>query len=138
MAPDLIGNVVVDMIKTRDADGLVVVGTHGGGVYSANITSWDILTDIRKANGPATLDAKVYPNPAQGKAWLDISADKEAKVDIRIYDILGRNYGIVYQGLIGSTKQKIPIELNNLPVGNYYVVINAGNNHRAIALNHEL
>ncbi|MFC1556262.1 hypothetical protein ACFL67_04180, partial [candidate division KSB1 bacterium] len=34
-----IGNVVVDMIDARQTDGLVAIGTHGGGVYTANITS---------------------------------------------------------------------------------------------------
>ncbi|MEM9666805.1 MAG: PKD domain-containing protein, partial [Bacteroidota bacterium] len=34
----VIGNVVVDMIASRPEDGLVVVGTHGRGVYSASIT----------------------------------------------------------------------------------------------------
>ncbi|MCH7974798.1 MAG: T9SS type A sorting domain-containing protein, partial [Bacteroidetes bacterium] len=31
-----IGNVVSVMVKSRDSDGLVVVGTHGAGIYSAN------------------------------------------------------------------------------------------------------
>lgn len=35
---DTIGNVVASMIRARPADGLVVVGTHGRGVYSARLS----------------------------------------------------------------------------------------------------
>jgi len=38
-----IGNVVVDMIVTRAADGLVVVATHGAGVYSATVSGTEFL-----------------------------------------------------------------------------------------------
>ncbi|HYF03334.1 MAG TPA: T9SS type A sorting domain-containing protein, partial [Patescibacteria group bacterium] len=34
-----IGNVVVEMLDSRESDGLVVAATHGVGVYSANITT---------------------------------------------------------------------------------------------------
>ncbi len=34
-----IGNAVIDACDTRASDGLVVVGTHGGGVYSGNVAS---------------------------------------------------------------------------------------------------
>lgn len=34
--PDGIGNVVIEQIRKRDEDGLVVLGTHGNGLYSAN------------------------------------------------------------------------------------------------------
>ncbi len=32
-----IGNVVVDMVQARESDGFVAVGTHGRGVYTANV-----------------------------------------------------------------------------------------------------
>ena len=32
-----IGNVVVDMVAARESDGFVAVGTHGRGIYSANV-----------------------------------------------------------------------------------------------------
>ncbi|MES2765299.1 MAG: T9SS type A sorting domain-containing protein [Bacteroidota bacterium] len=41
-----IGNVVVDMLDSRVSDGLVVAGTHGNGVYSANITSLPAVAAI--------------------------------------------------------------------------------------------
>lgn len=33
-----IGNLVIDMIDVRQADGLVVVGSHGNGVYTTRVT----------------------------------------------------------------------------------------------------
>ena len=34
--PNGIGNVVIEQIRKRDSDGLVVLGTHGNGLFSAN------------------------------------------------------------------------------------------------------
>ena len=34
--PNGIGNVVIEQIRKRDSDGLVVLGTHGNGLYSGN------------------------------------------------------------------------------------------------------
>lgn len=38
VSASVIGNVPVSMIKTRSADGLIAVGTHGKGAFSANVT----------------------------------------------------------------------------------------------------
>ncbi|WP_082226521.1 Ig-like domain-containing protein [Microscilla marina] len=38
VSADVIGNVPVSMIKTRSVDGLIAVGTHGKGAFSATVT----------------------------------------------------------------------------------------------------
>jgi hypothetical protein len=52
-----IGNVVVDMIATRQPDGLVVAATHGQGIYSALVSS-----------SPAVI---TVTTPAAGATWME-------------------------------------------------------------------
>ncbi len=37
-SPDVVGNVVINMVDTRESDGLVIVGTHATGVYQSHVT----------------------------------------------------------------------------------------------------
>ncbi|MGB1294030.1 MAG: WD40/YVTN/BNR-like repeat-containing protein [Flavobacteriales bacterium] len=47
ISPDVIGNVVVEQVITRKQDGLVLVATHGNGIFTANITSvFDLLNTV--------------------------------------------------------------------------------------------
>lgn len=43
-----IGNVVVDMIDVRQSDGYVAVGTHGNGVFTANVASLEASPIARR------------------------------------------------------------------------------------------
>lgn len=49
-----IGNVVVDMVQVREADGLVAVATHGRGVYTANV--FDAFLEAALGVEPSTLN----------------------------------------------------------------------------------
>lgn len=122
MAPDLIGNVVVDMIKTRQQDGLVAVGTHGTGAYSANVTSWDILTEVPKQM-KSQPSASIFPNPTTDRAWIELDFPDPAEVDIRMYDIMGRNVQSVYSGSLDKQENRIPLEVGGLSTGQYFVVV---------------
>ncbi len=75
-SPDGIGNVVVDMIDSRETDGLVVIGTHGNGVFSANITS-----SLFIAVQPAGLTAQ------QSGADVSLSWNASPESDITHYSI---------------------------------------------------
>lgn len=59
-----IGNVVVDMIDTRESDGKVVIGTHGNGVY---------ITHIKKVS-PVAVDDKVTTNQ-DSAVVIDVQAN---------------------------------------------------------------
>ena len=62
--PTGIGNVVVEQVRSRE-DGLVVVGTHGNGLYSANfevsvgVSVANPVTDIEVSSNAADLDIDV-------------------------------------------------------------------------------
>ena len=60
---DVIGNVPVSMIRSRTVDGLVAVGTHGKGAFSANVTG--------------TVPTASAFNPANGATGVDVAANLE-------------------------------------------------------------
>ncbi len=73
--PNGIGNVVIEQIRKRDSDGLVVLGTHGNGLFSANfeVTPPPLLV----ANPVA--DVEVDINSAD--VILDVSNVFESTID---------------------------------------------------------
>lgn len=87
-AATMIGNVVVDMVKSRQADGLVVVGTHGIGVYSG-----DVITGIEPLAGqiPAAFTLKQnYPNPFNPSTNIEYAITKKSPVRLTVYNIQGQ------------------------------------------------
>jgi len=62
----IIGNVLVDMITTRSSDGLVVVGTHGNGMYSGQYAA-----DIKDVSA-VPLELQLFPNPVVSKININV------------------------------------------------------------------
>ncbi len=83
-----IGNVVVDMVRSRPADGLVVAATHGNGVYVARA----VVTDVEPS--PPTVRSFAlhppYPNPFTETTVLTYQLDEPAQVVLDVLDIQGR------------------------------------------------
>jgi len=83
-----IGDVPVDMVVSRSTDNLVVVGTHGNGVYSYNYN--EPIPDVELPEEGFTL--KNYPNPF-GEAdftTIEYNLSKSGHVTIRIFDAIGK------------------------------------------------
>lgn len=115
MAPSQIGNLVTDMMDYRISDGRVVIGTHGGGVFSTTLTD-TILTALERPMVNAD-NVKVYPNPAAD--YLMISTDESLADDqITVFDLNGRE---VYRQRLGSRSMRI--DVSTWSSGVYYVRI---------------
>lgn len=86
-----IGRVVVDMIATRSADGLVAVGTHGQGVFSGNSPA---IGPPPAPSGGETALGRPYPNPVGGPGnpfvTFAYTLRETARVRLSIYDLTGR------------------------------------------------
>jgi hypothetical protein len=94
------GNVVVDMIKIRPSDGLVVAGTHGKGVYSINVSASSPAGDL-PASGGVVLSQNV-PNPFNPRTVISFSLPSDALVSLEVYDIGGRLVKTLLQGNVSA------------------------------------
>ena len=109
------GNVIVEMVQTRETDGLVVVGTHGKGVYTTRINGVsDLFPGISvEEEAIAAWDFKLYPNPAADFINLDLG-HRNGSASIEILDVNGRT---ILKTVL--EKEKTPIDISSLPVGTY-------------------
>ncbi len=90
LAYESIGNTVVDMVTVRPSDGLVVVATHGNGIFSTYINDIGMLTgttEFEAKLNATSLDVSPNPFSSQCKIVLTIPEDKQ--IDLCIYDING-------------------------------------------------
>ena len=121
-----IGNVVVENISLRDSDQFLVVGTHGNGVYSTNITDIDNVLSINEKN----INIKLYPNPCQEYFVIEKNNIYKKINEINIYNLKGelikRNFTKYHQN------QLIKINTNNISNGLYIVEIISDDNKREI------
>jgi hypothetical protein len=86
--PSTIGNAVVDMIDSRTTDGLVVVGTHGNGVFSTNVVS--SLEEQPELTPDDFKLSQNYPNPFNPETTIKYQISKSGEVTLKVFDIQGR------------------------------------------------
>ena len=87
----MIGNSVVDMIKTRESDGFIVAVTHGNGIFTTNITNINQIAGVNdnyfhKDNAILS----VFPNPVQEKSTIRYFLPGQMYVRLRIFDLNGK------------------------------------------------
>ena len=100
VSTDKIGNTVVSMVKTRE-DGFIVVGSHGNGIFHANITPGEPIVD---AAGPLVsiddLDEEatkfsIYPNPLVVDSRVEFPNKKNSPYRLVVIDASGRVVRII-------------------------------------------
>lgn len=121
VATNEIGNIVVDMMDFRVSDGLLVIGTHGAGTFSTNLTD-TLFTKISLA--PILKSGiEVYPNPVQSDLFVRYELKKTSEINCYLYDQEGRKVRSLNLGEQTSGKQLIQIPRGNLNKGAYYLKI---------------
>ena len=122
-----LGNVVVDMVDTRASDGLVVVGTHGSGMYSANITDVNQLvttsTNGLVAYNQEALKLKNFPNPFIEQTNIEFSLPQSGYITLKLFDINGREVHKVYTGNMDAGLHTIPFLATGMPSGTYFCAL---------------
>ncbi len=88
-----IGNVVVDYIDFRQLDGLVVIASHGNGVFSTNLANPSGIPNVKTAQNLTLGD--VFPNPFSNNITIHFSISNTAQVSLKIMDITGREVCIL-------------------------------------------
>jgi len=121
-----IGSVVCAMLMARQSDGLVVVGTHGSGVFSANQTLVGVESET--SNIPESFSiSQNYPNPFNPSTKIKFALSSTENVKIIVYDITGRQIKeLLSQNLTAGT-HTVDFDASDLASGTYIYRIKAGN-----------
>lgn len=108
-SPDVIGSAVVDYVDVRASDSLVVVATHGNGMFSNKFS----LTVGSHAPSMSP-SVKVFPNPAQDFAEFQVTGIGAENVTVRLFDQRGK---LVRQTQLPGGNGRI--DISGLPSGVY-------------------
>jgi photosystem II stability/assembly factor-like uncharacterized protein len=121
-----IGNAIVNVVETRPSDGLIVVATHGDGMFTSNITNIGQITTVKDINPVEASGVKLYPNPASGNATIEFELKTKQKVLVTIHDELGRAIRIVHNGDLPAGIQRFNIAQGSMAKGIYYCTVWVG------------
>jgi len=83
-----IGNIIVDMVKARTVDGLVVAATHGNGIYSNTFA-----TSVEEGDSSLPEEFVLhqnYPNPFNPATTISFSLARDSQTSIKVFNIQGK------------------------------------------------
>jgi hypothetical protein len=99
--------------------------------YNPAVPTNTALNTIEGAAGIkeiATGALAIYPNPTQGNVTLDLSAIDESKVEVKVYDVMGRiSMGIPATDVPAS--KNLNLQTSGLPTGVYIVEVKGNANY---------
>ena len=104
--PSTIGNRVINMIVSRTGDGKVVVGTHGGGVYSANISP--AVVGVEGIDRSGQIGLQVLPNPASVNTQIRYEVAEAGPVLVEVLDLEGKQIATLWSGTQAAGEQQVP------------------------------
>jgi len=121
--PNGIGASIVDMVVTRPLDDLIVVATHGNGVYSANTPQDMPLMSSSPSLSSTKSNLTIYPNPVKEQATLRFDLPKTTTVSISIVNTLGQTQQTIFKGILNQGQQTHSINAQEFSTGTYQCVL---------------
>ncbi|MFC1493191.1 T9SS type A sorting domain-containing protein [candidate division KSB1 bacterium] len=100
-----IGNVIVEMVVTREIDGEVIVATHGNGIYSR-----DYSTHVEQYNPKTPTKFELlhnYPNPFNPSTTISFSLPKNEYVSLEIFNSLGQRVRLLLKNSLRPSGQNL-------------------------------
>lgn len=127
-ATNTIGSVVCDYIVSRASDGLVAIGTHGNGVYSANITDINqLVTGVKFSASANDNTFKNYPNPFSQNTSLEFSIKQKSTVKLVLLDETGKELRTLLNTTLDAGTYREELSRKGLPSGIYYCLLQFNN-----------
>ena len=106
----------------------LVIGTSGNGVFLAQ--NMRMSTDTEDETGSVLPDAfalqQNYPNPFNPQTSIPFDLRETAHVKIAVYDMLGRQLGLLVDGTLQAGSHQVTWEAGDVPSGTYLVRMDAG------------
>lgn len=125
-SPNSIGSLVCDMTDVRTTDGLVVLATHAGGIFSTHLTSVNDIVTVHELAAAARLETNLYPNPASDQLNLQYTLQQASDIEILLLDELGRPVRTLVRGRKAMGEYTEQLSVSDLAAGLYYVRLRAG------------
>ena len=110
--PDEIGLAVVSSLFYRPSDNILLVGTHGNGMYQSSLLTLGIDDNVFKAT-----DVTLYPNPATGPVKIAYNGTQTIK-NVTVTDMNGK---VILKQAGGPINSDIQLDTQHLSVGMYFV-----------------
>ncbi len=136
-----IGASVVEKVRTRISDGLIVAATHGNGMFSANtpndpVTPMDTMPDTMETAIQAlqtNLQLSLAPNPVENQLNVHFNLIEAAEVELWITSQTGS-----YQKRVQSTQLKQGphgqnVDVSDLPAGLYHCSLQIEGQRQTVA-----
>jgi len=120
-----IGNNVVDMVDSRQADGFVAVATHGGGMFSGKIPGATSVNEKSNPNLSFALNQN-YPNPFSITTQFRFVTENETPTTLKVYDILGKELATLAFGVFSPGAHTAQWNTGDLPSGAYFYTLRTG------------
>lgn len=124
-----IGHSVVPMVDGRASDGLVVVATHGAGIFSTNLATSSVSAGQTPVG--TTAIERIAPNPLRTTTAITFRVDplQESKaISIMLYDLSGRRVKQFDVGQLQGGLRTEELELSDLQNGTYFLRLVANAN----------
>jgi len=112
-----LGNVKVTGL-VMDTQGNLFAGTNGDGVFKYGGTVTSVKGSPAAAGNSAVLLCN-YPNPSFGTTTIFYQLDQTADVELFIYDLYGRQVGILVSGRQTAGEYSVVFDGKDLPKGVY-------------------
>lgn len=120
LSPDEVGYMVVDMMDARASDGRVAIATHGGGMYSMQIT--DTIFTSATVIDPLSLQVSAYPNPTAGRFTVSFTLQTPQEVTVILMDQNGRTVEVADRTFRGIGDHQVVCS-KELAAGTYLVKV---------------
>ncbi|MEM7551063.1 MAG: FlgD immunoglobulin-like domain containing protein [Bacteroidota bacterium] len=96
--PQVLGTSVVTMIKSRGADGKVVIGTHGNGVFAANIPNAEDIVIGQSDIDQGFRVSNPFPNPFIETTRIQYFVPEDGRVRVTVFDQTGKEVRRIFDG----------------------------------------
>ncbi len=119
-----LGNVVVEMVESRELDNMVAVATHGNGMFTANTPKGGV--NIESIPFEELVQMKAYPNPTSDFLQVEFTLQQSALTKLAVYDLSGKKRQTVVNETLQLGKHQRKIEVGDLTVGMYVCRLKVG------------
>ncbi len=113
-----------------DGDKDLLMGTLDGGLlYFQNEAGPVSIEPDTPLSG---FQVSSYPNPVANNFNVEVEVETQDYLTVRLYDVLGRTAVSIFEGRVLSGKTVLPVEMNRLPPGLYFIKVTGAHSPPAI------